>query len=512
MPGLTKIQKRINQFDRWLGKPQARVSVTDRYAEFKARYFNDPVAFAQDCIHWGAGESLAPYQMEVMSQVVERRRVAAVGPHGLGKSAMMAIMVLWFALTRDGLDWKCPMTASVWGQLTNYLMPELRKWSRRVNWRKVGRSPFIAGRELLKESLNLTTGSAFATASDKPEAIEGAHADEMLYILDEAKAIPDKMYAGIEGAFSTTGNIYVMVVSTPGDNTGQFFQIHTERERYKAWWVRAVTLEECVEAGRISMTWAAEKELEWGRSSADYQRRVLGRFFQEDSPNGLIPRAWVWAANKRWLQWKIDAGENRRPLPSFSGLGVDVGGESDSGDSSVIATRMGWFFDELKIIKGFDPLQLAFEVYQETRKHSRPGWVQVDKIGIGAGVIARLRQLGVDVYGWDAAGAYKHLTDSTNQQKFASYRSWAWWRMRELLDPMTGSMIALPPDQDLEDELCAPTRGETANGEIQVESKRAIRKRLGRSTDRADAIIMAAVDTPIAVKPDPGEEFALPIG
>jgi hypothetical protein len=79
--------------------------------------------------------------------------------------------------------------------------------------------------------------------------------------------------------------------------------------------------------------------------------------------------------------------------------------------------------------------------------------------------------------------------DKTNTYKFNNLRSYLYWRMREaLIDPE--SKIALPPDQDLSNDLVAP-RFSVKSGKICVESKDDIIKRIGRSPDRADAVIYA---------------------
>jgi hypothetical protein len=70
-------------------------------------------------------------------------------------------------------------------------------------------------------------------------------------------------------------------------------------------------------------------------------------------------------------------------------------------------------------------------------------------------------------------------------------RSAAWWYLRELLDPANGHGIALPPDDLLTGDLTAPHWRITSGGKVQVESKDEIRKRLGRSTDDGDAVVMA---------------------
>lgn len=203
----------------------ATISVSP-YAAFQKTYWSDPVAFAHDCFNWKPGEEPADYQDEILTALVTHHRASARGPHGLGKSALASWAVLWFSLTRDGqADWKAPVTASVWRQLTKFFFPELRKWSSRLRWDKVGREPFNRVYELQALSLKLSTGEAFAVASDEPSAIEGAHATELLYVFDEAKAINVGTWDAAEGAFSnagtdTTANAYALAISTPGGNIG----------------------------------------------------------------------------------------------------------------------------------------------------------------------------------------------------------------------------------------------------------------------------------------------------
>jgi hypothetical protein len=175
-------------------------------------YFNDPVAFIHDCVAFKEGEHLTAYQEEVISQLPLKKRVTQVGPHGLGKTTTAALLILWFALTRDGagVDWKCPVTAGAWRQLEQYLMPEVHKWARCLRWEKIGRDPFKRG-ELLTLNLNLSHGSAFAVASNVPAYIEGAHADQMLYIFDESKALDLNTPIPTPTGWTTMGDI------VPGD-------------------------------------------------------------------------------------------------------------------------------------------------------------------------------------------------------------------------------------------------------------------------------------------------------
>ena len=179
------------------------------------RYRDRPDLFVAECIAWRPGQGPTPYQREILSYFPKHRRVAVRGPHGLGKTALAAWLILWFALTRDGLDWKIATTASAWRQLTDFLWPEVRKWAAKLRWDKLGRAPLRKDVELLSLGLKLRTGQAFAMASNEPARMEGAHADHILVVYDEAKTIPGETFDALEGALST-GETYALCISTPG--------------------------------------------------------------------------------------------------------------------------------------------------------------------------------------------------------------------------------------------------------------------------------------------------------
>ena len=195
-----------------------------------SRYYNDPAGFARDCIDWGE-DSLAPYQFEALEALAEHHRVSVRSLHGAGKTTTESVAVLWFAITRDavGDDWKCPTTAGAWNQLERYLWPEIHKWARKLRWDRLFRDPFKPT-ELLNRNLNLNTGSAYAVASAIPAYIEGAHADQILYVFDEAKAIPVATWDAAEGAFSP---VFQLIVE--GQAQGEVVPGDVDRVALAAW-------------------------------------------------------------------------------------------------------------------------------------------------------------------------------------------------------------------------------------------------------------------------------------
>jgi hypothetical protein len=82
------------------------------------------------------------------------------------------------------------------------------------------------------------------------------------------------------------------------------------------------------------------------------------------------------------------------------------------------------------------------------------------------------------------------VKDRSEELGFANLRSAAWWGLRERLDPAFGATLALPPDDRLTGDLMAPKWRMLSGGKIQVESKADIVKRLGRSPDDGDAVMM----------------------
>ncbi|MFF1747979.1 hypothetical protein [Streptomyces mirabilis] len=153
-----------------------------------------------------------------------------------------------------------------------------------------------------------------------------------MYLIDEAKIVPDGTWDAIEGAFSGGRDeglpeSFALAISTPGPPAGRFYEIHKRAPGLEDWYVRHVTLEEAIAAGRISPQWAEQRAKQWGRDWAMYANRVLGEFHASDE-DSFIPLAWVDVAIERWQEWD-QAG--RRVL------GADVA--RAGGDSAVLAHR-----------------------------------------------------------------------------------------------------------------------------------------------------------------------------
>lgn len=446
-----------------------------------ARWWDSPAAFADDLL---PSIKLTSYQRETVDALASKRRVALRGPHGLGKTMQGSLLVIWFATTREmaGKEWKVITTASVWRHLEVYLWPEIRKWAREIDFESLGRAPFKPGVELLDLRLKLQHGAATPVASNQPERIEGAHARELLYLLDEAKIIQPETWDAIEGAFSNAGpdtmdNAYAFAMSTPGPPSGRFYDIHRRAPGYEDWWVRHVTLEEAIAAGRISRSWAEQRKLQWGADSAIYHNRALGEFHASDE-DAVIPLAWLEAAIERWHDWDR-AGRPQTGESQWTGTDVGRGG-----DDTVIATRDGANIT-LERFSVRDTMKVAALIQERGRRPI------IDAAGIGAGVYDRLREVGQRPIAYVGAGKAE-VRDRSGKLGFTNVRSAAYWNVRELLDPAFEPTLALPPDDLMISDLTTPTWQITTGvpPKIQVEVKDKVMERLGRSPDAGDSVAM----------------------
>lgn len=489
--------ERIAMAQTLIREQQAKQRATNpAYKKFQRTYRNNPVAFAHDCIDWEEGGPTF-YQDDIWDRLQRKRRVCVRGPHGLGKTTLSGVAVLWFALTRDGRDWKIPTTAGAWRQLSMYLWPEVRKWSRKLKWGKIGRNPFDMRTELMQLSLRLTTGAAFAVASNNAALIEGGHADSLLFIFDESKSIDKEIWTAAEGAFSCGEGreAFALACSTPGEPRGVFYDIQSRKKGYEDWDTIKVSKEDAIRAGRMTHAWCDQRARQWGPLSQIYNNRVEGDFC-ENPDDCIVPLRWVELANERWELW-----QDRKKPGVVTRIGADIGGGGGvKANRTVLAARYSdtgldevtQAIDTLEKYTTSDTMATTGKIVQKLDQYGCEA--VVDVVSIGAGVVSRLRELNKPVVAFSAHE--KTVLKDKVGRKYYDKRSAAWLSFADKLDPDGDERIALPPDDDLTGELTLPKLVPRSDGRQQVESKEDLKTRMkalgleGRSTDSADPVIM----------------------
>lgn len=473
-------------------------------------YARNPADWVTDSIDWPRRRTVAPYQLEALQSLADNHRFALRGPRGLGKTTTASLAVLWFALTREylGLDWKVLTTAGVARHLLRALWPEIHKWAPRIRGGLY--TPPVPEKQLLTASLQMRHGQAYYAVARNPDLIEGAHADEILILIDEAKSVPEPIWDALEGALTGEEGQYALALSTPGAPAGRFYEIHSGR--HADWSHRHVTRDEAIAAKRISRKWADARAASWGVTSALYRQQVEGAFAADDE-NAIIPLSWVEAAFERWHAW-AKAGRPVDPAappptdpdalaewllagsPVAAGAwsyGVDVA--TSGSDKTVVAHRRGQHITRFDYEGTGDTMATVTKMQAlipDDRKAER--WSVVDVAGVGTGVADRLAELDYRVKRYTGA-ASTSATDHSGEFGFNNTRSAAYWHLRELLDPgrPLAEAIMLPPKQELLADLTTPTwRIITGSPpKIAIETKDDLVKRLGRSPDFGDAVVMA---------------------
>jgi hypothetical protein len=389
-------------------------------------------------------------------------------------------------------------TASAWQQLTTGLWPEIARWVDKGFWDKIG-IQIREDYELTSKKLELSKNRfAYAVSSKEAHRIEGTHAEVVVCVIDEAKAVPNEIWDAVEGSFVGSSDYYFVAISTPGTPQGRFYDIHARKKGFEDWHPYHIKYDTAVKEGVPNFENLAKQRLkQWGASSPFYRQQFLAEFAQ-DEESALVPLAWVEQANQRWHESKFANMTDKEKREHLSLVGMDVGGE---GTSQTVIARL---YDDVYVAlleKHKNPdtnenIGYLKRVMEEGRDEEGTyiAPANVDAIGIGVGVTDGLKDHPADVRAVNVSRPTK-FRDRTGTWKFNNLRSYLWWRLRERLDPSNKDedLLALPPDDDLTGELVS-VRYTTGPTGIKVESKNQVKRRLGHSPDHADAVMLLMYD------------------
>jgi hypothetical protein len=204
---------------------------------------------------------------------------------------------------------------------------------------------------------------------------------------------------------------------------------------------------------------------------------------RQDQENQVIPLEWVLAAEQRWTP---DGG---RGVP-MTACGYDASG--GGADPAALAVRHDAWYGPVETLEGPGAADgiTSFTFISARRRDNAAIVIDVGG-GYGGATIERFKDNDIPYTSFNGANAgYGRTRDRA--LRFANKRAEAMWRFREALDPDQpgGSIVALPHDPELRSDLTAPTFTVGLRG-IQIEKKEDIKERLGRSTNKGDAVIMA---------------------
>ncbi len=211
---------------------------------------------------------------------------------------------------------------------------------------------------------------------------------------------------------------------------------------------------------------------------------LYGDFHAATKPNPfqVIPTEWVLAAQKRWM-------ERQKPATPLTAVGIDAARGGD--DFMTLARRYDSWFDVVKKWPGIlvpDGPAAATLVHSELGTE-KPASINIDVIGVGSSTYDHVYPLYEHVTPVNVAEGSQYR-DQSGKLKMRNLRAEIHWRMRDALDPLGHSEIALPNDPEVLADLCAARYQVTSQG-VTVEAKEDIKARIGRSPDTGEAILLA---------------------
>jgi hypothetical protein len=411
-------------------------------------------------------------QWEASRAIVEQRRVSIRSGHGTGKSCFMSWTVLWFMSCY--YPCKVPCTAPTAHQLDDVLFAEISKWYGKMK----ELAPALADQFDCSGSgikLKSNPSESFCVGRtarpERPEALQGFHAENLMFIIDEASGVAENVFTVAEGALSTEGS-FVIMAANPTREDGYFYDSH---HKMRGSWACLHWNGE--ESPLVSDTYINDMATKYGVDSPIYQVRVAGNF--ATALDGVIPLHLCISALDRDVH----------PLQSAPIIwGVDVARFGD--DSSCLAKRHGnTMLEPCQEWYGLDTMQLVGMIANEYRSAQRkPTVINVDVIGIGAGVVDRLQELGYPVQGINVAES------SSVSNKYMRLRDELWFNCRDWLE---GLDCKLAEDEDLIAELTTVKYKIESSGKIKVEGKAEMKKRGVKSPNRADAWNLTFASVPM---------------
>lgn len=453
-------------------------------------YAAHPVEFVEDIIK----ATPDPKQAAILRSVAATPMTSVRSGHGVGKSTVEAWTIIWFMCTRPFP--KIPCTAPTQHQLFDILWAEVSKWLRN--------NPALAGELVWTKEKVYMKGYpeewfAVARTASTPDALQGFHADDLLFIIDEASGVKDNIFEPVLGALSTPG-ARLLMCGNPTQLSGFFYDSHHKnRATYSTFHVDGR------QSTRVPQEFVQRIINMYGEDSDVFRVRVAGDFpLQEDDV--FIPISLV--------ENSINTDYREKPHPTLVHIGCDVARFGD--DKTVIGFKVDEKVTLYKKHQGQDTMKTADDIILlgeelvARYKLQDPIPVKVDDGGVGGGVVDRLRQVkrnNPDRFWWLEVYPVK-FGERIRHKHYHDTTTFMMATVKALLSPHDEEghpkpvELILPDDDDLVAQLSGRKYNLTEASKIKIESKKEVKKRGQPSPDEADCVLLLC----LPVKPPKRKE------
>lgn len=454
--------------------------LTTRQRVFRQKlplYRENPVLFADEILYFTPDK----WQEDVLMDIASSPKVSVRSGHGVGKTALESIALLWFLCCFPFP--KIIATAPTRQQLNDILWSEVAKWQSKspvlsdlLRWTKT--YIFMKGYE--------KRWFAVAKTAGKPEGMHGFHEDNLLFIVDEASGVEEEIMEAILGTLSGANNKLLMCAN-PTKTVGTFYDSHNkDRGMYKCHKVSSL---DCARTNKENIASFLKK---YGEESNVARVRVYGEFpAQEDDV--FIPLQLVESA----VVTEIDLSESISRIT----LGVDVARYGD--DETIIFQNVGGAASIAEATHGQNLMRTVGGIVNAYRRliDSYPQYkgvitAYIDDTGLGGGVTDRLIEVKKEERLYRLEVVPINFASSPPQDgseiKYADITSYMWATIRDM---MTAKELQIPNDEELVAQLSVRKYEVTSKGKIALEPKKEMKDRGIKSPDRADALALSCFTT-----------------
>jgi phage terminase large subunit len=424
-------------------------------AENLTRYRNDPVGFCREVLGVEPWEK----QEEILRALATLPRVTVRSCNNSGKTMAASWATLWYLYTR-------PNSIVVTTAPTNQQVKNLL-W-RRLRGAHAGARVPLPGKPLTQMLELGPEWYAIGISTDEEVNFQGPHSTAgVMMIGDEASGLADWLYAAMQGAMTEEG-AKMLLIGNPNVSSGFFYDSHLRWASESKFHISAFDVPERV----LRPSWREQMLEDCGGDEQNpvYQVRVLGEF-PDQGDDSLIAMRWVTAAQEREV-----------PGEGEIIFGVDCA--RFGSDENVCYVRQGPAVLHGEMWRGINTMASAARI-AALAKEWKPAAINVDDIGVGGGIVDRLAEEGFPVVGVNVGEAAR------DSEKYANRRSEIFFGLAERFK--AGDITIPAADTRLMAQLVALKKQYTARGQMKLESKDDMRKRLPKSgsPDRADALALS---------------------
>lgn len=452
-------------------------------------YWYDPVKFCHEILDFSPDE----WQIKVLEDLALYDRVSIRSAQGVGKTGIEACAIIWYLCNRPNS--RVVATAPTREQLNSVLWSEVAKWLENsklqnyLQWRKT--KIYVKGNE--------KRWFAVARTATKPENMQGFHEDYMLFVVDEASGVADKIMEAIDGTLTGLEN-KLLLCGNPTKSSGYFYDSHvTNRKLFRTHKVSTY------DSPRTNKDTAKMLIQKYGEDSNVVRVRVKAEFPKQEADVFVSIED---AENSARIEFEPVNPKDVKIVR----IGTDVA-RFGNNETVIFPNVENEIVRDLVTIRQGQNLMMTvgdiIVIAKELHKRYSQAkiYAVIDDTGLGGGVTDRLAEI---LQNNEVPGLNKYLeiipvvaSMGIDHDNYDDITTILWGTVREL---MKEENLSIPNDPQLIGQLTTRKYTLTSRGKLKLEGKKDMTKRGIDSPDRADALALSCLPINLELESRKGGE------